>query len=51
MSKLSDFIKANKESIYLFAEINTPKNDDGKAIITKDDEWNNIENSADKISE
>lgn len=39
MSKLAEFIKENKESVYLFATKNTPKNKDGNAIITKDDEW------------
>lgn len=39
MSKLSEFIQNNKEALYSFATQNTPRNENGQAVITKDDEW------------
>jgi len=41
MSKLSEYIKNNKELVYSFATKNTPVNADGRAVITKDDIWRN----------
>jgi len=41
MSKLSNYIKNNKELVYSFATKNTPVNKDGRAVITKDDVWRN----------
>ena len=39
MSKLSEYIKTNKELVYSFATKNTPVDKDGRAVITKDDVW------------
>lgn len=39
MSKLSEFIQMNKETLYEFATQNTPRNEDGQAVIPKGDEW------------
>ncbi len=41
MSKLSEYIKNNKEIAYSFATKNTPVNNEGHAVITKEDEWRN----------
>lgn len=39
MSKLSEFIQSNKETLYAFATQNTPRNEGGQAVIPKGDEW------------
>lgn len=39
MSKLSEFISQNRNLCYAMAEKNTPKNPQGKVIVTKEDEW------------
>lgn len=38
-NSLSDFIKMNKAKLYEAARNNTKYNADGKAIISKDDDW------------
>lgn len=39
MTRLASFIKANKEAVYRLAEENTTRNEDGKVVITNDDNW------------
>lgn len=39
MSKLSEYLEENREFAHNFADKNTPKNDDGRAVIPRGDEW------------
>ena len=39
MSKLDEYLKANREHAYKTAYDNTPRNATGQPVIPKDDEW------------
>ncbi len=39
MNKLSEFIKLNKDLCYAVAENNTKRNENGRPVIAKNDEW------------
>lgn len=39
MSRLSEYIKANKKEVYSFATKNTSYNSSGQPIIKKNDDW------------
>ena len=39
MKNFSEFIKANKQEIYSSAKKNTEYNDNGDAVISRDDSW------------
>lgn len=41
MSILDKYLSENREKAYQFAEENTPRNQDGRAILPTDDEWRN----------
>ncbi len=45
----SSFMAQNREKAYAIANANTPKNKNGKAVITKDDPWRN-EHEWDELS-
>ena len=39
MKNFAEFVKANREKIYALAEKNTKYNEDGDAVISRDDPW------------
>ncbi|MBQ7199367.1 MAG: hypothetical protein IJS29_08905 [Selenomonadaceae bacterium] len=39
MKNFSEFVKANKAEIYALAKENTRYNEDGVAVISRDDTW------------
>ena len=41
MSKLAQYLEANKEQAYSFAAANTKYDKQGHPVISKDDEWVN----------
>ena len=50
MKNFSEFVKANKDVLYSLAEKNTKYNENGDAVISRDDSWFN-ENVWDKDCE
>ena len=41
MSALAQYLETNKERAYAFATANTNRNEQGRPVISKDDEWAN----------
>lgn len=41
MSRLDSYLKTNRNKAYEHASQNTPVNNEGHAVIEKDDEWRN----------
>lgn len=39
MSRLAEFIKENKEAVYMLAERNTTRNENGQIVLLENDEW------------